>query len=202
MLSTNTVSPGAAASGYYKAEGYYKAGTDEAEASAQWFGRGASEIGLKGHVDDITFAKLLEGEAPNGQLMGRYRGGERDHRRGEDLTFSAPKSVSYAALVLGDERLIQAHDKAVRSAMEFAEKNFINTRRVVNGEIVTERATKVIAGLFRHDTSRALDPQLHTHAVIANMVRQTGDDTYRAILNDDLRRNLKKIDAVYKNTLA
>ena len=35
------------------------------------------------------------------------------HEAGRDVTLSAPKSVSLAALVDGDKRVVRAHDEAV-----------------------------------------------------------------------------------------
>ena len=122
MMSISNVSAGAAASGYYKTEGYYIAGSPEGDAAAKWFGKAAKEEGLTGRVDDAKFAQLLDGQAPDGRLMGRTVGGERQHRPGIDLTFSASKTVSIMALVAGDERVIQAHDKAVTAAMEYVER--------------------------------------------------------------------------------
>ena len=51
------------------------------------------------------------------------------------------------------------------------------------GEIATTDAKGIIAGIYRHDTSRALDPNLHSHAVIANMVKNE-NGTYTAITNE------------------
>lgn len=120
-------------------------------AAAQWFGKASSEHGLTGTVDEPTFARLLEGEPPNGQEpLGRYVDGDRQHRAGTDLTFSAPKSVSMVGLVMGDERVIAAHDKAVRTAMEYVEEHAVQTR-VWNGTTMeTITGGKIIAGLFRH----------------------------------------------------
>jgi len=200
MMSISNVSAGAAASGYYKTEGYYMAGSPEGDAAARWFGEAAKEEGLQGRVDDAKFAQLLDGQAPNGQVLGRMVKGERQHRPGIDLTFSASKTVSIMALVAGDERVMQAHDKAVVSAMSYVEKNLVQTRRHVNGELKVVGG-KMIAGMFRHDTSRALDPQLHTHVVIANMVK--GDDgRYTALHNDQIYKHKMVGGEVYRNELA
>ena len=198
MLSVSTVSAGAAASGYYKEEGYYQAGSPEARDVAQWFGKAAAELGLSGRVDDETFTAFLEGHAPDGRLMGRIRGGEREHRPGGDLTFSASKTASMAGLVLGDMRVIEAHDKAVRAAMSVVEERFVPTRWYENGEEQRGRAVGIIAGIYRHDTSRALDPQLHSHAVITNMVRNEAGG-YTAMRNEDLFRNRKLITEIYRS---
>ncbi|OUS06341.1 hypothetical protein A9Q96_10075 [Rhodobacterales bacterium 52_120_T64] len=177
------------------------AGSPEGDAAAKWFGQAAKEEGLTGRVDDARFAQLLDGQAPNGRLMGRTQGGERQHRPGIDLTFSASKTVSIMALVAGDERVVQAHDKAVTAAMEYVENKLVGTRRQVNGEVKTITGGKIIAGMFRHDTSRALDPQLHTHVVIANMIK--GDDgQYTALHNDQIYRNKMIGGEVYRSELA
>ncbi|WP_170432918.1 MobF family relaxase [Ruegeria arenilitoris] len=198
MMSVSQVSAGAAASGYYREEGYYKAGSPEAEQAARWFGKAAAGIGLTGQVDEEKFAAFLEGRAPGGKLMGRYVDGERQHRPGLDLTFSASKSASVAALVIGDERISIAHDEAVRATMEIVEARFIKTRFQQDGAIVTKNSTGIIAGIFRHDTSRALDPNLHSHAVIANMVQNEKGD-YTALRNEDVFNNRKLITEIYRS---
>ncbi|MCL4068173.1 relaxase domain-containing protein [Pseudomonas sp. GX19020] len=217
MMSLSNVSAGAAASGYYRAEGYYVAGSPEAQAAASWFGEAAehlADIGMetfRDRVDDQLFSDMLNGHAPSlerdaqgnwkeGPALGRWVDGERQHRPGLDLTFSASKSVSIMALVAGDDRIIAAHDKAVRLAMAVAEDRFVFTRREVSGEIVPVRG-KMIAGLFRHDTSRALDPQLHTHAVIQNMVLGA-DGRWTALTNEALYENKMLLGSIYRNGLA
>lgn len=217
MMSLGNVSPGAAASGYYQAEGYYIVGSPEAEAAASWFGEAAAHLAELGQemfrdrIDDQLFSDMLQGHAPPverdaegnwkpGQVLGRYIDGERKHRPGLDLTFSASKSVSIMALVAGDERIVAAHDRAVKLAMSVAEERFVFTRREVDGEIVPVRG-KMIAGLFRHDTSRALDPQLHTHAVIQNMVLGA-DGKWTALTNEALYENKMLLGSIYRNGLA
>lgn len=217
MMSLSNVSAGAAASGYYRAEGYYIEGSPEAEAAASWFGKAAEELVSVGRaefgerVDDTTFSELLNGYAPSLEKtedggwkepaeLGRYVDGERQHRPGLDLTFSAAKSVSIMGLVAGDERVIEAHDSAVKAAMSYVEERFVATRREVNGEIETVRDGKMLAGLFRHDTSRALDPQLHTHAVIQNMVLGS-DGKWTALSNEEIFKNRILIGVVYQNEL-
>jgi len=227
MMKATLVSAGAAASGYYKTEGYYAAGSDDGEASAQWFGKAAEALGLTGRVDDDLFAQLLEGQVFKAgkdgpvpvRLMGRMVEGERQRRSGLDLTFSAPKSVSIAALVFEDDRLIDAHDKAVLTAMKYVEQKLVQTRFYKNGELQVETGGNIIAGLFRHDTSRLLDPQLHTHAVIANMVENSsgrmtathndlifkaqtlGSDIYRHALAQGIQEAGYRVERVGKDRL-
>lgn len=81
-----------------------------------------------------------------------------------DMTFSAPKSVSVMAIVGGDERLVAAHETAVRETLKEAER--YSATRVRLGGLNENRTTgNWIVASYTHDTSRQLDPQLHTHAV-------------------------------------
>ena len=107
------------------------------------------------------------------------------HRPGRDLTLSAPKSVSLAALVGGDDRILDAHDRAVKRTLQWVEREVAETRLSdpATGAMTRAGKQKIVAAAFRHDTSRNLDPQLHTHAVIANMVR-SGDGTWRTMANE------------------
>lgn len=202
MMTASVVSAGAASAGYYKAEGYYKSGTPEAEAATQWIGQAAEKFGLVGEIDDEKFAAVLDGETPStGRMMGKYVDGERKHRPGLDLTFSAPKSVSIAALVLGDERVVEAHTNAVKAAIGHVESNLVQTRFFENGELKTETGGRIIAGMFRHDTSRALDPQLHTHVVVANMVLNSKGN-FTALHNDKIFQDVKLGSQIYRSELA
>ncbi|WP_299969356.1 MobF family relaxase [uncultured Roseobacter sp.] len=201
MLSMSNVSSGQASSGYYKAEGYYIAGSPEAEQAARYFGDAAAEAGLSGRIDDVRFSQLLDGMAPDGSRIGRMRDGAWEHRSGIDLTFSAPKGVSIAALVGGDSRVLEAHHEAVNEAMGYVEKHVVQTRIWEEGQMTVVTGGKIIAGLFQHDTSRALDPQLHTHAVIANMV-DPGDGRFRSLHNDNIYRHTLLLGQIYRNALA
>ena len=189
---------------YYQRDGYY-ARDDPAhlEASA-WAGKGAEALGLSGPVGPDTFQAILEGKVPGGPQLGRRgKEGEIEHRPGRDVTMSAPKSVSLLALVGGDERIVEAHDRAVRTTLGWVEKNAVLTRMQdgTTGAMVHAGDQKTVVATFRHDTSRNLDPQLHTHCVIANMV-QGADDRWRTMVNDGLYRQQKAISAIYRAELA
>ena len=201
MLSMSNVSSGHASSGYYKAEGYYLEGSNDAEKSSQFYGKAAEEAGLTDSFSDDRFTAILDGQTPDGRMLGRFRDGEREHRPGIDLTFSAPKAVSIAALVGGDTRILKAHTDAVKVALDYAEANLVQTRKYVNGQVQTEKGGKIIAGLFQHDTSRALDPQLHTHAVIANMVKDS-TGTFRSLSNEALYNGKMLLGQIYRSSLA
>ena len=107
---------------YYERDGYYaKDDPRHLEASA-WAGKGAEGAGLRGRVEPGTFRDILEGIVPDGsgrRLGRREKDGTLSHRPGRDLTFSAPKSASLAAMLGGDAAVVAAHDAAViRKAFE------------------------------------------------------------------------------------
>ncbi|MCY4478624.1 MAG: conjugative relaxase, partial [Rhodospirillales bacterium] len=190
---------------YYERDGYYATDDPAHKEASAWSGRGADALGLSGQVDPGVFKAVLEGRVPDdsGQRLGRRRNGKFVHRPGRDLTFSAPKSVSLAALVGGDERIVAAHDKAVKRTLGWVEKHVAETRlREENtGRMVRAGGQEMVAGTFRHNTSRNLDPQLHTHAVLANMLKG-GDGKWRTMANEKLYASQRLIGAIYRVELA
>ncbi len=146
------------------AEDYYLAG---GEVPGYWTGSGAAQLGLDGVVEDDAFVGLLRGVHPvDGSPLGRA------NRRVPtlDLTFSAPKSVSVAWGLGGPEiagEIVAAHEDAIAAALAYLEREAVFVRRGHNG---TERLLGggLVGAAFRHRTSRAGDPQLHTHVVVAN----------------------------------
>ena len=206
MLSIGALSSAAQGASYYERDGYYAKDDPEHREASGWAGRGAEELGLTGPVDPDTFRAVLEGKVPDGsgtELGRRGKDGEIIHRPGRDLTFSAPKSVSLAALVGGDRRIVEAHDKAVAAALDWVERNAAETRMKDpdTGRMARVGNQKIVAATFRHDTSRNLDPQLHTHAVLANMV-QGEDGKWRSMANEGLYARQKLIGMLYRNELA
>ncbi len=191
---------------YYERDGYYAKDDPGHREASVWAGQGAADLGLTGEVDPETFRNILHGQVPDGsgQRLGRKGKDERfEHRPGRDLTLSAPKSVSLAALVGGDGRIIEAHDLAVKRTLVWVERHVAETR-IRDPETRTMKRVggqKLVAATFRHDTSRNLDPQLHTHAVIANMVRG-GDGKWRTMANENLYRSKMLLGALYRGELA
>ena len=206
MLSIGALASAAQGASYYERDGYYAKDDPEHRAASAWAGKGAEELGLKGPVDPDTFRAILEGKVPDGsdtRLGRRGKDGEILHRPGRDLTFSAPKSVSIAALVGGDDRIVEAHDRAVKATLAWVEKNAAETRMKApeTGRMGRVGGQKIVAATFRHDTSRNLDPQLHSHSVIANMV-QGEDGKWRSMANEGLYARQKLIGMLYRNELA
>ena len=191
---------------YYERDGYYAKDDPAHREASAWRGKGAEALGLQGPVDPDTFRQVLEGTVPDGsgKRLGRNgKDGAFQHRPGRDLTFSAPKSVSLAALVGGDERIVEAHDRAVKKSLDWFEKKAAETRvrDPATGRMIRARNQKTVVATFRHDTSRNLDPLLHTHSVIANML-QGEDGKWRTMANERLYRSKMLLGALYRSELA
>ena len=206
VASIGAVAAPAQGASYYERDGYYAKDDPEHREASAWAGRGAEELGLTGPVDPDTFRAVLEGKVPDGsdtRLGRRGKDGEITHRPGRDLTLSAPKSVSLAALVGGDARVVDAHDRAVARTLSWFDKNVAETRMKdpETGRMARTGGQKTVIATFRHDTSRNLDPALHSHAVIANMV-QGEDGKWRSMANEKLYESKMLLGALYRSELA
>lgn len=179
MLSVANVRSASGAANYFASDNYYA--RDDADRSGQWVGKGAEAMGLAGLVDAKVFDKLLKGDLPDGKQVGR----QDHHRAGTDLTFSMPKSWSILALVGGDNRIIEAYREAVIETLQWAEKNAAETRLMENGEVRTVATGNLTVALFQHDTNRNQEPNLHFHAVVANVTKGS-DGKWRTLKNDRL----------------
>jgi len=187
----------------YAAAHYFSAADDyyAKENPGEWQGEGAQALGLAGPVEQAQLSRLLDGQLPNGErIQTTFDPTDKKKRMGLDLTFSAPKSVSMQALVAGDKDVNAAHDRAVTRALEQVER-LAEARKKVKGKSYRERTGNMVIGKFRHEMSRAKDPQLHTHSVVLNMTRRS-DGAWRALSNEDIFRAYDGIDAIYKAELA
>ena len=194
MLSMKNVGVSQDVGHYYEnADNYY---TQE-QTPSQWQGQAAENLGLQGEVKIEDFQPLIEGVLPNGKTLQVAAAGRRG---GTDLTFSAPKSVSMQALIGGDTKLIEAHDRAVAKTLKYAE-TLVAYRSTQDGETKRVFSNNLIAATFRHDLSRACDPQLHTHAIVLNMT-QRPDGKWRAMDNELLYRQKMLMGAMYRSELA
>ena len=206
VASIGAVASSSQGASYYERDGYYAKDDPAHREASAWAGRGAGELGLSGPVDPDTFKAILEGKVPDGSGRRLGRGGRDSaivHRPGRDLTFSAPKSVSLAALVGGDSRIVDGHDQAVKKSLDWLEKNAAETRMrdPSAGRMVRAGNQKTVVATFRHDTSRNLDPLLHTHSVIANMLLGA-DGQWRTMANERLYRSKMLLGALYRSELA
>ncbi|ECA0362721.1 conjugative transfer relaxase/helicase TraI [Salmonella enterica subsp. enterica serovar Tchad] len=175
MLSISAIKGDA---GYYSHEdNYYASGSLE----SRWLGEGAEKLGLKGEVANADMDAIRQGKLPDGTDLSRMVNGVNKHRSGYDLTFSAPKSVSMMILIGGDTRLLDAWNRSVENGMKEVEK-LISARITDSGKTDTVLTGNMVAALYNHDTSRALDPQIHTHALVFNTTFV--EDKWRALASD------------------
>lgn len=158
-----------------------------------WQGAGASYLNLEGAVDPQEFACLMRGREPDLQ---QKIFDSRVTRAGIDGVFSAPKSVSIAALVRQEGAVAIAHHDAVARALDFVEERY--SRVKVKGRV--ELSQNLIVAKFIHTENRNLDPHLHTHCILINASRYQGK--WRALRNDGIYFNSGLIGLVYQQHLA
>ncbi|MBE9063186.1 MobF family relaxase [cf. Phormidesmis sp. LEGE 11477] len=201
MLSLANVSA-SQAENYYESDDYYTQGDPDLQSDSQWQGNGATQLHLEGAVDKAVFQQLLHGQTPEGKPLHSKVIKADNHRAATDYTFSAPKSVSIAALIQKDKRVIQAHDEAVKTALAVLENRYAQTR-VRRGPGIREKVTtnNLIAATFRHETSREQDPQLHTHCVVINAT-QMEHGKWQSLSNEAVLNNQKLLGEIYQNELA
>ena len=178
------------------------------EVPGVWGGEQAAALGLAGEVSGEDLMALLQGRDPvSATQLGRpfhcrhHTDGAVQHAvAGWDLTFSAPKSVSLAWALTQEERWVRAHDKAVAAAMRHFERFGSTTRvRTQNGRLHPDSRGLMFAS-FRQTTSRADDPQLHTHVVVSAKVQADPGD-WRALDAHYLTAFERAMGAVYQSVL-
>ncbi|MDP2197561.1 MAG: MobF family relaxase [Sulfurimicrobium sp.] len=215
MISMHAISGGGDAAKYFCEQNGQQAATDgRAEYYAQedvrssWGGSGAALAGYKigGTVDKQDMIDVLDGKVrditPEGygeeRQLGRTRideNGERyvEHRSGWDFTFSSPKSVSIEAEVFDNKDARNAHEAGNTAAMGFLEKHAASAR--INGEHV--QTGNLVIAKMEHSLSRNLDPDSHTHNLIANVTYHDGK-AY-SVSNEKLLDLRHTADVVAKN---
>ncbi len=178
------------AESYYEKDDYY---TENSSMPAKFGGELAAELGLPPNTFSLQqFKFALRGEFAIGKLKQTHSGA----RAGLDCTFSAPKSISLMALVGGDHRLISAHERAVEKVMAQVSK-LAHTRVTIDGKTSIEKSGKIAFATFQHHTSRAGDPQLHSHNVVFNVTKGE-DGELRSLTNDEILQAQHSLDAEYK----
>jgi conjugative relaxase-like TrwC/TraI family protein len=215
VLSIAKLTPGQ--EGYYErsvASGLDDYYAGRGESPGVWIGRGAQELELEGLVDDGELGRLIRGVHPRTEVELRSHPKTRritveridpltDERRvetrklapvaGFDLVFSPPKSVSLLH-ALGDEdmrrAINEAHLSAWQAALAYLEDEACVTRRGRNG-VNREHAGGFVAAAYQHRTSRALDPHLHTHVIVANMAKSPSDGEWRALDGEPILKSYR-----------
>lgn len=173
-------------------EDYY---TKPGEVPGEWMGALADRLDLSGEVDREDYAAVLAGKHPGtGEVLvdrpapRKYVDADGRERRldpilGYDVRFSSPKSVSLFYAVASPEvraAVLRAHDAAVSQAVSYLERNACFVQRGKGGKTI-EPGAGFVAMAFRHRSSRAGDPALHTHLVTSNMTQAVSDGRWLSL---------------------
>jgi conjugative relaxase-like TrwC/TraI family protein len=179
-------------------EEYY---TGAGEAPGYWLGQAAQQLGLAGEVTEDGLHRMLAGAHPLTAV--RLSNPPRGQRvAGFDLTFRAPKSVSLLYGLGGFQTASQvraAHEQAITAALDYLERHAAVVSRGHARER-QERAAGLVAAAFQHRTSRAGDPLLHTHVVVANL-GQGSDGRWTSVDGRPLYRHAKTAGYLYQAVL-
>src|SRR5918995_5624865 len=177
------------------ADDYY---SGEGEAPGRWTGSGAAELGLEGQVERKQLGAVLSARDPRtGATLPRVL--RRDRVPGFDVTFSAPKSISVVWATADEQTaalIRDAHERSVDAALGFLEREAAYTRLGTDGHTAA-RGSGFVAASFRHRMSRAGDPQLHTHVLVANLIK-TEDGEWRSLDGQRLYRRAKTAGYLYQ----
>lgn len=201
MLSIGQLSKGSER--YYTElarEDYYLNG---GEPPGKWWGQGAEALGLSGKVSRDQLSRVMDGFHPGGESEKLVQNaGSLERNVGLDLTFSADKSVS-VLWAFGDQEtrssIERAHGEAVKGALEYVQDNCAWTRTGKGGEVL--EPCKLTFGTFLHTTSRAQDPNIHTHVIVPNVgVREDGQTS--SLWNREFFRHKMAAGAIYRMGLA
>jgi len=198
MLSIGRMSLGQEA--YYDKlarEDYYLEG---GEPPGSWYGEARDQLELHGRVEGEILSEVFNGQLRGKQLV--QSGGQYERCPGWDLTFSAPKSVSTVWSQADQEtaQLIQqCQQSAVEKALSYVESQCGITRRGQGGEDLEK--VKCLFATFEHGTSRAQQPQLHTHSLMMN-VGLREDGSTGTIHSSFLYQHKMAAGAIYRAELA
>jgi conjugative relaxase-like TrwC/TraI family protein len=202
MLNIGRMGPGradyyltAVARGEDGVEGYYLA---RGEEPGLWLGHGAERLGLQGEVTGPQLRAVLDARHPDtGEQLARHPARKVP---GFDHTFRAPKSVSLL-WALGDREVaaevVAAHDAAVDAAIGYLQRAAGFSRRGAGGAETVE-VDGFVAAAFRHRTSRADDPLLHTHVLVANLARTCDDHIWRTLDSRKLYAHARTAGILYQ----
>ena len=170
--------------------------------AGKWIGRGAEKLGLSGeiHGGDRSFEALRTNRHPSDGSKLTPRD-DADRICFYDFQCSAQKSVSVMAVTMGDDRLLAAHDHAAAKAFSELER-FAATQANTALKRANRITENVVTAQFRHTASRALDPQVHTHFVIANATWDRATGSWRAITEYEMLKAIRYAGKVYQNELA
>jgi conjugative relaxase-like TrwC/TraI family protein len=180
---------------------YYTQGEVEV---GRWIGEGVARLGLEEgqNVEREAFMGLCENIHPvTRKVLTQRLNSDGNRRVFFDFTCSAPKSVSIMAVTMGDARVVDAHQLAARFALKELER-FAAARIRVGGSQQDRETANVVAGEFLHNSSRALDPQLHTHFTLFNCTFDSTEKRWKALQTGQMFAAIRYATEVYRNDLA
>jgi len=180
----------------------------DGELPGRWTGQQAPGLGLTGEVTTEALEALLSGTHPTTHnTLGRpfadrttKTGATIPAVAGFDATLSAPKSLSVWWALTGDDGLAVCHDIAVKAVIDTIEKYGATTRVRSNGRRMHLDTNGLTVAVFRQSTSRADDPNLHTHVVISSKV-QTADGRWLALDARMLKKHQRTLGGLYQSVL-
>ena len=161
-----------------------------------WVGRAAEGLGLEGDIEPAHLQALLLGLHPT---SGHRLRSDRATVLGFDLTFSAPKSVSVVGALGGEDtarQVLAAHREGVRGAVTYVESHALAAARGSGDRRQLVPTTGLVGASFTHGVSRNLDPHVHTHVVMANLVHGV-DSRWSACDHRGLWAHRRAAAAVY-----
>ncbi len=181
----------------YATDNYYT--QNQGLANSYWYGKGAEILGLNGQIATEEYNNAYQGLDRRGNPLRQRQSGKK-YNPGRDITLSAPKSVSLLGLVKEDQTVIEAHQQAVKTTLDYIERSCIFTRTGKGGvnHLQTDNA---LFAVFQHDDNRNQDPQLHSHCVMFNLT-QGADSKWRTMDNRELYQQKMTIGMVYHHELA
>jgi len=169
----------------------------------QWIGEATWRLGLQEgqNVTREQFMSLCDNLNPEtGKLLTQRLKANGERRVFFDFTCSAPKSVSIMAVTLNDSRIVEAHQHAAKLAAKELE-HFAGTRIRKNGADDDRNTGNVVGACFVHNSSRALDPQLHTHFVLFNCTWDKTEARWKALQTSEMFAASHYVTEVYRNDL-
>jgi conjugative relaxase-like TrwC/TraI family protein len=178
--------------------GYYASAPEEV---GKWYGEGAYKLGLRGEIEEKDFLKIFRGVSHKTEEKLVRNAGDSSRRNAYDLTFSDPKSVS-AFWAISDkktrEKIEDVRAKAIEKVLDLA-SDYVVTRTGKGG--INREKCSLVYGLFNHSSSRAEEPNLHTHAILMNLgVRENGKTS--ALDVAEIYRLKMTLGALYRAELA
>lgn len=184
--------------------------TEQGNIVGKWVGKGAEALGLADDVSQDDFIAALKGINPTtgAVIVNASTRGQKEHVSGWDCAFSAPKSVSIQALVGGDRRLIEAHNRAVAKTLPEIEAFALCHQQGKNHGHQYVVSGNIVGAAFNHFAARPSekeglpDPHLHTHVVIMNMTQRPSDGEWRALHTVEQYCSQTYGSALYLNELS